>query len=580
MGGWNNETRCSIRSRTERASRHRSPASRNQCRIANLRLSAAMASLGMLGALAAVPSELAYKSYELDVGEAEVQMLFTGQLTGPEANDLVVFTIEEGRARHATVYSHDGDTFSPGATAEVPADIVVLDTWESTEGTTLLAARQHGLDRFDPATGTFEPWLAMGGEVHEPINAPEEASSGMVFLFNFSRDLNDDGLDDIVYVNNDATVVRIQQSDGRLAEPAFLLSVAEPDLRSRYRTDSPLTWFHAMMTAGSIAEQLTERDVDYGALDLTGSDVAVPQHSLHSFDFDGDGHDDLVLPYFDRVEFFDELERLGEQGEDSQGEDLEDEEFLSWMRSLGGLWVHPSLEGNGWTENPVQSGGMFPSLSLPIPPNRFAVDDFNGDGVADLASHSIGEKSASKFDFHFGRRESGSTVFSEAPDTTVALKGWYVPLTELSDLDGDGDMDFCAVPIRLMGLGTMVGGLIRRSVRVELSCYLMADGEYPEEPSDRWRKRLPINAPAPETLADATGDGILDLVVPTRMTRLEVFPGTGDGNLFASKSIRVNIDLPKGGDALLFRDLNRDGKADMLVVPAESGKPVWVALSR
>ena len=108
----------------------------------------------------------------------------------------------------------------------------------------------------------------------------------------------------------------------------------------------------------------------------------------------------------------------------------------------------------------------------------------------------------------------------------------------------------------------------------------MADATYPREPSARWRLRIPLDVPSPPSLGDLTGDGVLDAVIRAGRTRLDVYPGTGREDLFAADPIGVEVDLPPGGERILFRDLNGDGRADLLVVSQDSGNPVWVALSR
>ena len=151
----------------------------------------------------------------------------------------------------------------------------------------------------------------------------------------------------------------------------------------------------------------------------------------------------------------------------------------------------------------------------------------------------------SRIDFHFECLEHGETIFREIADASINMKGESLMLTELSDLDYDGDLDFCAVPNN-SEMGTMVSAILRRSVCVELSCYRLTDGTYQHKPSEQRRKRLRLSVPILDSLGDVAGDDLVDGVVPTGKNRVEVLSGTEDASLFESQSIRVNVDFPKG----------------------------------
>lgn len=559
-------TLFSVRSRvrTGQIFGHRSTGSCDP--VAYLRLPAILAVFGMLNAAASTACELAYDTYEIDVGDAKVLIAFTAQLTKAEFDDLVLCT-RAGKVRQVSVYSFDGDTYSHAIAVDVPGDFYT-DTWVSASGTSLLLARGDQLERLNPDAGIFEPWLDVGGDNGDQVHTPQEDSSDAVFFFNFSRDLNNDGLDDLVYLTEEGMVVRVQRPDGGLSNPFVLSSSLAMDFRDKHHPNSPLTFLYAMMRLASADEQeANDDDAQWDAM-LAGG--MLPQSALYALDYDGDGRSDLAVPFYDR----DPPVAIADDDEEDVGE--------SPTRSLldyFGLRIHRAMDDGGWAAGAVRAPAPTAPITAGINGFLFAVQDINGDGVADVVVSAVNTESrSSRMLFYYGRREQDRTVFTEPSDTSIESKGMWL-LTELSDLDGDGDVDFCAVPLK-MGVGTVVGGLLRRSVRIELHCYRLIDGTYPEDPSESWRMRMRMNAPAPMTLADVTGDGLLDAVAPSRLSRLEVFPGTGGADLFVVDPLTIKLDLPKGGDTLVFRDLNRDGKADMLVVPEKSGNPVWVALSR
>ena len=470
-------------------------------------------------------SELQFDIHEIDhpfdVSDGKPQIVvLAGRLTGLDTEDLVIFG-RFGRESHSALYSYKGSTYSRTKAIELPTDVTHIDTWDYVDGSALLILRAGRIERFDPSRGAFNPWVEINVPNTARTSSTRPVRSEIQSPFNSKNDVNGDGLDDILFVSNGATVVRTQRSDGSLAEPIVLSSIPDVEIRSRFYTEQPLSqvqWWNKL----NIIRRLAVFPVDY----------------------DGDGVSDLAA--VTRVD-----------------------EFSS-------LAVHRGLEDSSWSAEPF----IVPIEKLKAPRDRqiLAVDDFDGDGVGDIAAFTFNEELESRYEFHFGYQREGQFMVRETAEAFIAPEGVLL-LTELTDLDSDGDVDFCLVPLTT-GIGTKVSAVLRRSVTLEFQCYQMTDTRYPVEPTKRWRTRMPIEVLGPDSLADLTGDGVLDVVVAPSKTRLDIHPGTGDASLFSRKAITIEMNLPEGEGTILFRDLNRDGKADMLVVPSEAGRPLWVALSR
>ena len=478
-------------------------------------------------------AELAYDTHEIDTGEAEWRLILPGPLTGAATEDLVVYT-RSGQTQGVAVFSDDGDGFSRLHTTDLPGDIYFLDLMRSADGVALVARGLGRFVRIDPATGALEPLLPgppPGGGSDGSGTSEQRFYSPFFAVFDFARDLDGDGHDDVLVAPwpmetellpdavNDFRVW-IQRSGGEFADPVVFATTPQIDSYVSPLREDAGTWQWA--------------------------------YEIRRIDHDGDGMDDLAL-----------------------------------LAQDGGLAVHRGLAAGSWAARPVSYQIKAGTLSTRIDrsrgknlgrPHIRGVDDYNGDGVGDVATVTVTGWGSTRYDFHFGRREGGGTVLPETGDTSVSVEG-TIMLDDLSDLDGDGDWDLCAGSVD-EGQETVFSVLFSGSVRVDLACYRMDDGVFAAAPSVQWSVRVPRNAPTPFAFADVTGDGFLDVVVPATGNGLEVYAGTGGSDLFAQDPTGVELLLPSSGGELRFRDLNRDGRADMLIVPQDSARPVRVALSR
>ncbi|MCY4056973.1 MAG: VCBS repeat-containing protein [Gammaproteobacteria bacterium] len=342
-------------------------------------------------------------------------------------------------------------------------------------------------------------------------------------------DLNGDGLDDIALPGFDGYTVWTQRSDGGLTDPVEL--AAPPTTRTGFRSS------------------------------------AYRAREIYRFDFDGDGQGDLAFWNGDGLDVC-----MG----------LADGGF-----AIEPVAVHVPMELN--TDDVVMTFG-FGSIVDETRTMLYAVDDFNGDGVADIATSTIEVgglfDQSTRYDFHFGRRAGGATVFDAAPDTRISSGGVLGPL-ERSDLDGDGRVDFGMLSFKL-GIGKIVSVLLTGSVSFDLNFYLMGESGYSEQPNVQRRVKLRLDLGSGHvagnwvSAGDLTGDGVRDLLVQANATRVDVYPGTGDAGLFAKRPIEVAVDLSDQSSVRLA-DLNGDGRDDMFMTHRLSdseSRQIAVALSR
>ncbi len=202
------------------------------------------------------------------------------------------------------------------------------------------------------------------------------------------------------------------------------------------------------------------------------------------------------------------------------------------------------------------------------------VRDFDGDGILDLLTEkSISEgvfDRRSEYHLYLGRRDGATVKYAAEPDGSITSDGvQFDPL--VVDVDGDGRMDIAA-PSTKLGLARVVGALFSGRISVDLDVYQMRpDGRYPDESDYQTRFKVEFDLktglsryPA-VAIADFDGDGAAELMVQEEADELTLYPGLADQPMFGKNGQTLSLPLPRNGQMVEARDLDDDGRSDLLV---------------
>jgi hypothetical protein len=361
------------------------------------------------------------------------------------------------------------------------------------------------------------------------------------------RDLNGDGLDDVVVTSVGGVSVLVATGEGRFTDPAPLHAGSEPrevvaaDLDGDGRVD--LVVRNDDRRSGGITVLMGNGDGTFRAAVDYGAGGGASWMALA--DFDGDGRLDIVVSRPNRVD-------------------------LSFLAGKG--------DGTFAAATTVSTSAVSPA--------HFAAADYDEDGRLDIAFD--GPQGVNVMRGHGDGTFGAPAAVSRVTDGTSAMVA--------RDIDGDGHADLLGivsfenavavalgrgdgtfVPPAIFPVGTSpeavtVGDLdgdgrldlVATNVGSDDVSLLLGTGGGTFRPGGRY---VAGSSPAFSALGDVDGDGTLDLVVADQDIgnqsggEVSVLPGHGDGTFAGARSVPLAGTEPR---AVALGDVDGDGRLDVL----------------
>lgn len=480
-----------------------------------------------------------FEQYEISTGSSNLQTVLTGFLLGGTVADLAIVEIDEATGPQCRIYSLSDSTWAPKSDARLRPEVLFVDVARIAGRDRLITYEPGRLDWFDPETATQRPLVVATSSFDPP-------RKDQIAHVDLTRDLNNDGRDDLVVPAAEGFLVFVQADDGSFAHPVRVGPTV--DLSGVYGADG------------------------YRYDPWSRSRV-------HLADFDGDGRNDLVW--------------------------WNGNHFDVHTQDEHGLFL--SVPETSTTDVAFDSDDVF-SLATGEMTGRVlhSLADLNGDGVADLVVLSLqGSRDSEKrsvYEVHHGTSMAdGGTRFSRGVGHAFDSNGSVWLGMERHDFDGDGRMDVMLMGIdvkHLQGsLWKRIKGFMGDDIRLDLSFYRQRDGGFsdtpdairtialdgvpsPREPGSvsldivlrgarherrRSQKIWPRAFNSTLLIGDVTGDGRADLVIGQHPRQLEVFVGVPGPDLFSVQPHNVVVAVPNDEEYTWLVDLDRDGKQDILM---------------
>ena len=498
-------------------------------------------------------TEFTFGQHEVVTGTAKHQTVLVGFFLGGDFAELAVVKTGKNKNNHLHIYAFGDGTWVSKLDAPLAPEVLFVDVASINGRDRLITYERGRLNWFDPDSATEHALVEI------TTNYKATGDSGVPYL-DISRDVNRDGLDDLVVPDTNGFWIATQLRDGSFTDP---IKLGPPD---------------------PFLDKIALDDThSYREVGITPLTVHWYLSRLHQMDYDQDGRNDLV---FWNVDHFDVYRQ------DARG-------TFSPVAETFTVDIPFDTDGAYSIAFDFKGENMF-SLIFGFRKNTrrrvlHTFQDLNGDNVADLVIHSLEGRSLGKqrslYEVHFGTPTPDRIVFARDVSTTIRPRGtagglqpWGYSSQWFQDLDGDGKTDILFKDVKT-GLIGMSRAMVGKSIAIDIEFYRMEDGSHLDKPTIK--RKIRPNLDIFETnrvffpvvlLGDVNGDGRSDLLVGKNWEELHVFPGIPGPKLLARTPQKVAIAMPDDERNARLVDLNKDNKQDILIHYPSTTNPHRVAL--
>ena len=495
----------------------------------------------------AAREEFTFDRYEVGIGVTKHQTVLTGFFLGSTIAEFAVVGVDEDSNRHLRVYAFGDSTWVPRLDVSLRPKVLFIDVANIGGRDRFITYENGRLNWFDPDSATERVLV----EVTTSYNATDD---GGIPRVDITRDINRDGLDDLVMPDIDGFWIAMQMRNGSFTDP-IKLGPPEPFL-DEIALDDTRSYREVGITALTIPWYLSR---------------------IHQMDYDQDGRSDLV---FWNREHFDVYHQ-------------DSNRMFSTVPEIFTVDIPFDTDGAYSIAFGFSSEKTLP-LIFGFRENTtlrvlYSLRDVNGDGVSDMLILSLSGRSLlnqrSRYEVHFGTPTFDGILFAREVSTVIEPQGRAGGLLHsgyssvwLQDFDGNSKIDIMFRDVNI-GVGGMMRALIGNSIMMDVELYRIEEDIYLNKPTATHKIRPDINLFnrqniffSPVLMGDVNGDRRLDLLVGKSREELQVFIGVPGSELLARQPKKVAVTLPMDERNTRLIDLNKDTKQDILMYhPSTTG---------
>ncbi len=418
---------------------------------------------------------------------------------------------------------------------EIDPDAVVYDLADvdSNPGKEILFFKNKGLFYYKMIEGRYDTTPILLFETPSIFKLPDQ-----VFLerLNFVRDLNDDGVEEILIPQFFHYVIYSKQEDGTYSMTAKLDCSMQNSVTSLNEVSRYL-----------IATFLTPNTliVDYNKDQL--SDIVTI-------------HDEYLKIFF----------------QNNAGEFSNADSAIVNLKFIL-TQAYSSRLGNG---NIYQRDRFKDKIGIT------SLADLNNDGLLDMIVEKFSMKDGAfnpkkQFQVFFARQDPDNPkkggIFNDVPDHIIINRGFQIH-SKIGDLNNDGKMDIY-IPIIEIGVFNFITMLVTGDIDVTVLWYVMDDsGHYRKKPDFELEVTVEVDTkgrkfPVSSIDGDFNGDGRNDFM-RAQDGKLMIHYAPDDGEPKEKADVEFVIELPDNGKMVKPQMVNADAKSDVVMVFTPNGKTI------
>jgi hypothetical protein len=513
-----------------------------------------------------------FEKHSISLGKIEQPTILPFDFEFQQSKGFIVLFKDNpaAAARLKTISEKDG-RWSVSDSKKLTASCSFFDVVTIKHSAELLCLEgKKGIAKIDINTGTVEPLINIDFRF-----TPREKT--FVHHVDISKDINGDGLDDLVIPGFDGFQISIQLKNGTFT-PFRIIGPKEPFLDS-----------------SSIQDQRTYRHMGF-------TEDTIPWYlsRVHQFDYNADGLVDLVFW--------------------NQGQ------FDIYRQQTDGRFAHDpvSLKVN----IPFDSDGLYSTLfSYPDEGTSGLIfglksttkitylhsfQDVNADSIPDMITHSLEgrglTKQQSQYYFYFGEQTNTGVRFNEhrgkrlKPNfvgNAMHVGGYSTDLFQ--DFNNDGVTDIMLRHVN-MQVSKMFRLMFTQTIALDLDFYsldndLLELDQTTATKSNHTDIQKYTNHIRPDyklfdgkdgiffpvtLIGDINGDNQSDLLIGYSDKELRIYYGTDGPELFESKFHAFGVDFSNNELLTSMIDINNDSKQDLFIQPhaSDPAKVLTILISR
>lgn len=484
-----------------------------------------LANLGFLSSPVYANYTDIFTSRQIDLSFNVNQPVLIADLLPNPGAELVIVGVDDKQQRVLSVYFFDtqSSTFIQQDKINISDNVFAYDVGETQQNglQSLYLLDKAMVRRYVPAH-LSHPSAWVEAESVSSMYLGEKADA--LRQMDFIQDINEDGLDDIILPHFEQLNLWLSDCCG-----------------ARHPQNLPIA----------------------ARIEMNQSSVSYDDQEIYLQDMNSDGKTDLVTVQQGQLNVFTQNENM--QFSITPAEIKIDQSIyaLNW-------WDMKGADGQEMDQSDIQHRVVR------------EIDDFNGDGLPDIAvqftkSSGVLDKTID-FEFFYGLLDEGKLSYSEQASTSITSKETLSNLKFLDrDMDGKQEVSVSSFDI---GISQIVGALLSGSIDQDVLIFSMDENnQFGSEPLVSQEVEITFSLSSGTrgqplvTMIDINGDTTKDIVYSDGDDLIRVLLATPDQNKpYAKRSLRQKISMPKNPYNTATQDLNGDGKTDLVLHhgPADS----------